>query len=446
MAHGSVKYPYHVLVRWLRKGRSHRHPSWDPLQHLPPELVGAIFDHWLWLEILHQRPNPSQLPVLLSLVSKSWRDFVYGNPLLWRFVDIDASCNAIRKLAALKHRISRTQNTPLVLRLVVDSPPHLEAIQILFSSSHRFCELHLSISDLTGWWKNASMGPFSQLTKLVINAWPMHPGCGELTSILSTAPLLHQTDWGAPIDPSPLVGMYGHQFLTLDLCSLSLRTDSILNILAACPQLLSANFNFIVDMDEVFLQREVVMESLTSLTLKGPGYMPIHLLKSIHASRLRTFWIMWSGNGDRDPLTKPLTFFLMRSPLLQLLKLHYVIHSEMALIWILRTHPCIRQLSIKVVPGSQGDLFTDRMFRLLTCKEGETLRQGVLLPQLEELSISGGLEGMHGGTNKFGTSAILALIQSRSPKSPTLPAEAGLLRLVELAHGHDSTSCSYCIR
>ena len=447
MALRSIKYPYHRLVLSFRKGRSRLRPSWDPLQHLPPELVGAIFQHWLWVEILYQHPNPSRLPVLLSLVSKSWRHFVYTNPLLWRFIGINVTCDTIRRLAALEHWISRTQNTPLVLSLVVDSPPHLEAMQTLFASSHRFCELHLSVLDPTEWLENVSMGPFSQLTKLVVKAWPTRPGCRGLTPILSAAPLLHQIDWSAPVDPSPLVGIYGHQFLTLDLSGIGLRTDSILSILAACPQLLSANFDFIVEMDEAFLQCEIVMESLTSLTLSGSTYMPIHLLKSICAPLLHTFCITWIGDGDRALMANPLGFFLMHSSLLQVLKLHYVIHSEMALIWILRTHPHIRHLSIKVVRGSQANLLTDRTFRLLTCEEGETHRQGVLLPQLEVLSISGGLFGMHGGRNALGNRAILDFTRSRSPRTPASASpQPGLLRLVELDNCEGRVSGTTFIR
>ncbi|KAL4080570.1 hypothetical protein J3A83DRAFT_4200551, partial [Scleroderma citrinum] len=387
----SIMYPAHALARWVRIHRPRRHPEWDPLRHLPSELVSAIFQQWLrdQLDELDQHSNPSQLPVLLSLVSKSWRDFVYTNPFLWQFVKINTSENKLCRLAVLENRISRTQNVPLVLHLTIGDVPHIEALRILFSQSHRFCELSLSVSNLS-WWEDVSMGPFSQLKELTIEAWPVDSGYQAFTSIFSTAPLLRCADWSAPLDPSPLLGVYGDKFISLDLLGVNLGILTILDILAACPQLRIAMLSVIAEVDDQPLLRKVMMRNLGCFVLRAPGYLPPHLFKNIRAPFLSTFWVTWSGSGDRALLARPLESFLSHSTFLQNLHLYYALHSEESLIRILRTHPRIRKLCLKNAPGAQADLLTDETFRLLTFREGETEKQDVLLPELEELSISGG--------------------------------------------------------
>ena len=383
MSRRSIKYPYHALVLSFRKCRSRLRPSWDPLQHLPHELVGTIFDHWLWLEIQDQHPNLSQLPVLLSLVSKSWRDFVYVNPLLWRFLDINASKNKICRLAALENRMSRTKDVSLVLNVVVEDTPHLEALRVLFSQSHRLYELQLCITGVfrPTWWRDVPMGPFSQLRMLAVNAWPMHSKCQVLTSVISTAPL--------------------HRILSLDLCGLKLRPSFILDILTACTELCFATFDFIAEVDTPSPKRSAVMENLVSLILTGSGHVPSNLLKNICAPLLSTFSITWSEDDDRSLIGPPLETFLSSSPLLRDLTLDNVIHSEASLIRILRTHSLINKLVFKTI-CDLPNLITDRTFRLLTFNE----RARILLPQLEVLLMSGGLHGV-------GSDVIAEFLKSR---------------------------------
>lgn len=419
MALRSIRYPYHALVLLARKCRSRLRPSWDPLQHLPRELVGAIFDHWLWLEILHQRPNLSQLPVILSLVCKSWRDLVYANPLLWRFLDIDASNGNICRLAALKNRMTRTQSVSLVLNLVVEDTPHLEALRILFSQSHRLCELHLCVIDISPptWWKDVPMGPFSQLRKLAVKAWPMHSKCRVLSSVISTAPL--------------------HRFQSLDLSGLRLGSSLVLDILSACPELRSAKFDFVAEVDAPPLKPAPLMENLKSLILTGSGHVPINLLENICAPFLYTFSITWSGDGDRALIGPPLETFLSYSLLLRNLTLDNVIPSEASLIRILRAHSHIKKFVFKTI-CDLPNLMTDKTFRLLTFN-GQTRRQSILLPQLEVLVMSGGLHGV-------GNDVIVEFLESRGAEwgmrdplqSQNHTGRTGTLKSVELDDCDDS--------
>ncbi|KIJ12937.1 hypothetical protein PAXINDRAFT_170970, partial [Paxillus involutus ATCC 200175] len=96
----------------------------DPLQVLPPELIGNTFYFWL---LDHVYPNTkyshSQLPVLLALVSKSWRDFVYASPLLWAHIIIDTSQGTVANLHALRKRLERSQGAPLFLDVEVGEHP-----------------------------------------------------------------------------------------------------------------------------------------------------------------------------------------------------------------------------------------------------------------------------------------------------------------------------------
>ncbi|KAL4066440.1 hypothetical protein V8B97DRAFT_1019318 [Scleroderma yunnanense] len=431
----SIKYPAHALARLFRKYRPRRHPSWDPLDHLPYELVSAIFEQWLWGELEDQHSNPSQLPVLLCLVSQSWRKVVYANPFLWQSVTIDVSLDKVRSLTVLRDRISRTQNVPLMLHLIVKENPNLEALRILFSQSHKFCELSLTVSD-SSWWKNVPLGPFSQLRKLAVKAWPARLGCRKLTSIFSTAPLLRSTDWSAPLDPSPLLGVYGDTFLSLDLGNAKARIPSILNIFAACPQLCDATINVIAEGDASSLQHGLVMGNLRRLVVTASGYLPVHLLASICAPRLIAFGITWCGSGSRAPISLSLESFLSHSPLIQNLTLNHIIHSEDSLIRILRAHSRVRSLAM-LNTDEQANLLTDRVFRLLTPDDEETPKQRkVLLPRLEELVINGGLR-------KVKSNAIFNLLGSRGLQSFTSweprsrPAQVGRLKVVEIGLHND---------
>ena len=315
--------------------------------------------------------------------------------------------------------MSRTQNVSLVLTLVVEDTPHLEALRILFSQSHRLCELRLGIWCFFSptWWKDVPMGPFSQLRELAVKAWPMHSKCRVLTSVISTAPL--------------------HRFLSLDLSGLRLRPSLILDILTACPKLRSAKFDFISEVDAPSLKPAALMENLRSLILTGSGHVPINLFENMCAPFLYTFSITWSGDGDRALIGPQLEGFLSFSELLRNLTLDNVIHSEASLIRILRTHSRIKKLVFKTI-CDMPKLITDRTFRLLTVN-GKTLRQSILLPQLEVLLMKGGLHGV-------GRDVIEEFLQSRGAEWGTCGVSQpqnhtdrpGALKLVELDDCDDS--------
>ncbi|KIJ07594.1 hypothetical protein PAXINDRAFT_173415 [Paxillus involutus ATCC 200175] len=121
----------------------------DPLQVLPPELIGDIFYSWLLDHIRpHTKHSHSQLPVVLCLVSKSWRDFVYGSPLLWAHIILELSRGTVTSLHALQKQLERSQGAPLFVDVEVGEQPDRHALGVLFAERRRFGQLTLRVIDL----------------------------------------------------------------------------------------------------------------------------------------------------------------------------------------------------------------------------------------------------------------------------------------------------------
>jgi len=395
----------------------------DPLQVLPPELIGIVFQYWLIYELDRRILDPSELPLLLCRVSKSWKDFVYGTPLLWRFVSIDAAEHRTINLQALQNRLSRAQNVPLVISLFIRAHPHLDALRILFSFSHQFCELSLMISN-PRWWYEVPMAPFGTLEKLTVRTWPMAYDLRELSSVFFTAPLLHHLDWSAPTDPVLLLLTHGHQLRSLDL---TVRLDVIqaFDVLAACPNLCSASISLLLETERSSDHKQIVLGNLTSLKLLGSSVL-VQLLENMRAPLLSTFSIMWRGIED-SVLMHALDPFLAHSPLLEDLTMENIIFKEDALIEILRAHPRISRLSVGALACNRPTgIMTNRTFRMLTRPNEETSEMTVLLPGLEQLVIRRGL--------RVGDEVIIDMIESRCRSPPfSFPSrQHRTIKLVEL--------------
>ncbi|KIJ12932.1 hypothetical protein PAXINDRAFT_100989 [Paxillus involutus ATCC 200175] len=163
----------------------------DPLQVLPPELVGEIFHLWL-LDSIHPQTKYSypRLPVLPCLVSKSWRNFVYTSPLLWTHVTIDASQGTVASLDALRKRLERSQGAPLFLDVNVGQQPDRDALGVLFAERSRFRQLTLRVIDLS-WWDHISIEGFTELKKFTLHTASQVPThVDKLSTIFSSAPSL----------------------------------------------------------------------------------------------------------------------------------------------------------------------------------------------------------------------------------------------------------------
>ncbi|KAF8835041.1 hypothetical protein BDN67DRAFT_975613 [Paxillus ammoniavirescens] len=273
----------------------------DPLKVLPPELVGYIFHLWL-LDTIY--PNTkywhSQLPVLLCLVSKSWRDFVYCSPLLWAHIIIEVSQETRPTLRALRKRLERSQSAPLFLDVVVGEHPDRYALRVLLAESSRFRHLTLNVLDLS-WCNDIPIQGFTQLSKLTVHTgFQIVPPVDKLGAVFSSAPSLRHVKWLSTGDPGP-VGVNGHQLHFLDLTVFYIPVTRLLEVLEACPNLRDVVITFQGEQEyaPISPRERILLPELRSLVLDGTGQIAC-ILKSIQApllSRLDIKWWHYNGRG-----------------------------------------------------------------------------------------------------------------------------------------------------
>ncbi|KAF8872440.1 hypothetical protein CPB84DRAFT_1799594 [Gymnopilus junonius] len=131
-----------------------------PVRTLPPEILSKIFIHCLpdnnWNEVVEQTPNrptPSEAPLLLTQICRSWRTIALGTSRLWTTLKIDIRTQGT---AAVWHRqriflpswITRSGRLPLVVSIFILGEisysllEHRLLREILAQSSHRWKELH----------------------------------------------------------------------------------------------------------------------------------------------------------------------------------------------------------------------------------------------------------------------------------------------------------------
>ncbi|KIJ05202.1 hypothetical protein PAXINDRAFT_103869 [Paxillus involutus ATCC 200175] len=358
----------------------------DPLQVLPPELVGEIFHLWL-LDSIHPQTKYSypRLPVLPCLVSKSWRNFVYTSPLLWTHVTIDASQGTVASLDALRKRLERSQGAPLFLDVNVGQQPDRDALGVLFAERSRFRQLTLRVIDLS-WWDHISMEGFTELKKFTLHTAPQVPiHVDKLSTIFSSAPSLCSVNWHSTGELGP-VGVQGHQLRFLALTVFRIPVTHVLEVLAACPNLLNAAIRF-QDAHGYIptpLRGRILLPELRSLTLNGTRHLTC-VLRSVQAPLLSCLGIHWHDTG-RETGLEALQSLLAYSPHLEDIALRNFLITEDALISIISTNKHLRRLTV-VAALCQTKLITHRTFNVLTREQ-----RGYMLPRLEDLVFQNGLD------------------------------------------------------
>ncbi|KIJ12934.1 hypothetical protein PAXINDRAFT_100990 [Paxillus involutus ATCC 200175] len=359
----------------------------DPLQVLPPELIGDIFYSWL-LDYIHPHTeySYSQLPVLLCLVSKSWRDFVYASPLLWAHIILELSRGTVASLDALQKRLERSQSAPLFLDVAVGEQPDRDALEVLFAECVRFSELTLRVIDLS-WWDRISMEGFTELRKLTLHTEPQVPThVDKLSTIFSSAPSLCYVNWHSTGELGP-VGVQGHQLRFLNLTVFRIPVTDVLEVLVACPNLLNATIRFQDAHEYIPIppRGRILLPELRSLTLHGTRHLTC-VLRSVQAPLLSCLGIHWRDTG-RETGLEALQSLLAYSPRLEDIALRDFLITEDALISIITTNTNLLRLTVVAAP-SQTELITHRTFDVFTRRE-----QGShALPRLEELVFRGGLD------------------------------------------------------
>ena len=194
-----------------------------------------------------------EFPLLLCRVSKSWKDFVYGTPLIWRFLSIDSAKHRTIDLQVLPNQLSRAQNVPLVVSFFIWVFPNLDAPRILFSFSHQFCELSLMISNPL-WWYKMSLTLFGTLEKLTARTWPMVYDLPELSSVFITSSSLLECPHRSRSTPA-------YQLRSLDL-TVCLDVIQAFDVLAACPNLRFASISLLLEIERSPEPKQIVLRNL----------------------------------------------------------------------------------------------------------------------------------------------------------------------------------------
>ncbi|KIJ12949.1 hypothetical protein PAXINDRAFT_100998 [Paxillus involutus ATCC 200175] len=360
----------------------------NPLDVLPLELVGYIFHLWLLDSIYpNTKYSHSQLPVLLCLVSKSWRDLVYATPLLWAHIILELSQGAVPTLHALQKRLEHSQSAPLFLDVVVREQPDRDALRVLLAESSRFYHLNLSILDFS-WCDDIPTQGFTQLRKLTVHTGFQIPtDVGVLNVVFSSAPRLRYVKWLSTGDPR-LVGVNGHQLHSLDLTVFYLPVTRLLDVLAACPNLrdLVITFQGEHEYTPILPRERMLLPELRSLVLDGTGHLAC-ILRSIQAPFLSCLDIKWWHYSSRECGLEALQSLLAYSPHLEQIALRRFLETEEELISIIVNNTNLLRLTV-AAERWQTSFITHKTFELLT----RQAHGRYALPHLEKLEFWGALD------------------------------------------------------
>lgn len=375
---------------------------YDPVQIFPLEIVWMIFQH-----VLDADKNCWRRRRILSLVSKSWRNAVYTNPLFWQFIEFDFGSLTPAHLRVLDdHIIHRSQNVPLFVTISTTTEPKDKsykfpkaAIHSILSQNSRIRILSLKFPRSPPYWKPNIEGQFSHLEKLKLNR-----ACSGFMSYIFE-------------NITPM------QLTYLALINGGTSVQKIYNILAACGNLQSMRIIFGVRERLFRPSCYLLMPKLRSLTLGGQCYLP-DFLSYLRAPNLSSLAISHDLNVYFQ--SSFLDSFLLQTEFLKELTLYGAItESESILINMLKHCPLLTRLFIRN-PASDS-FITDETFRLLTRQQDSRC---ALLPDLEQLVI---VNGIHIENHRVIVDMIKSRSWKRSPSAPQLhPPELKELKFVEL--------------
>jgi hypothetical protein len=90
---------------------------YDPIDKFPPELFGAIIYEAIRLDFPDQSYKQLNDALVLTLVSRRWRDFILGMPLLWTNIDVNSQQQDYLAKSSLCLELS--QDLPITLNLTL---------------------------------------------------------------------------------------------------------------------------------------------------------------------------------------------------------------------------------------------------------------------------------------------------------------------------------------
>ncbi|KAJ6610415.1 hypothetical protein B0H10DRAFT_2060660 [Mycena sp. CBHHK59/15] len=172
---------------------------YDPVLKLPPEITSDIFIHCLPVVRAHGSVNTMEAPMLLSHVSKPWREIALSTRALWAEVDLDVQAKRPCVAEIFKSWLERGRGCPLSVKLR-GPMTNVSNVSQLFKTfqqhSQRMCslELDMSVEDVENMVEYGVDMGFPLLQKLVIRLLDYDDDLEDEPpiDIFSNAPLLRE--------------------------------------------------------------------------------------------------------------------------------------------------------------------------------------------------------------------------------------------------------------
>ncbi|KAH7931406.1 hypothetical protein BV22DRAFT_1190668 [Leucogyrophana mollusca] len=350
----------------------------DPIMtFLPTELAERIFI--LCVPSLDLPQTTSRAPVLLCLVSKSWRDYVYNIPALWRTICLHPTRNS--KVGAMNTWLTRSGRNSLVVFLKVSRFFGSEGgvfVAALFAHSARIHTLRLCLESVSVWNCTPTL---PRLERLEIEPSPSIGCAPAISPIVNSAPRLREIVWSSRDDPQPVLAN-GNQLRKLSLLSGIDDLSQVKTVLQACPHL-----TYLAIRDPSTWTRTTPSESVARIPLMDLATLeasPITLQLCVAPNLLS---LAFTGNHSHIP---SLLSFLPGSPRLRDLKLTLRLECEHQFMEIFNSVSSVVFLEVTIITTAPNHLdsiinnILKALARGMTCWEGNCV-----LPCLQHLIIHG---------------------------------------------------------
>ncbi|KAF8871211.1 hypothetical protein BD779DRAFT_482479 [Infundibulicybe gibba] len=354
-----------ALGRHQRRLPGPSSPARCIISDLPPEILGKIFLHCLPIEGFF---SPSDAPLLLVQVCRSWREVALLTPLLWLklprlHLHLGDGCLQLLKIY-LKKSAKTALSITLELAWIPDDSPFLPLITPYLSRSQ-----HLSITYVRG----VSLEPC-----VTHNYFPL----------LENLELFCRSPDNRSPNVSPMVGLEGIKFPWFQLMRLTIQfhnTIETLTLLRNCSSLevlyLGSDWDSRFETSPTPSKLRVVHHRLRTITFEdapaGTGLFARFLSCLVTPTLSTLEFIRTTGGNEPYTIQLILSFIRNSSAELASLTLRGVGCSPQDLIDLSTLIPMVTELNLHGI--------RDESLRLLTIKPNSP--HGVLFPCLKRLVI-----------------------------------------------------------
>lgn len=244
-----------------------------PVLRFPPEIVAEIFKHYL----TPTKPEPasqSTTPFHLGHICRTWREFVWSSPRLWKVVWLQLDIHFRTNLLLVEEWVSRSGCEPLSIQFtwkasVSDAEAererqrkiYSELLSIFLRSLRRWQNVDFRIpGNLYGFDVFQARVRFPRLTRVSVYDLPALQG--TLTTMLCNAPNLTEIYCFNCRIQNYILPLHQLTRVSLRKCTL----DECLFMLSGCPRLTCCTFTD-ATRQVVTVENPVTAPHLRSLTL-----------------------------------------------------------------------------------------------------------------------------------------------------------------------------------